>query len=352
METIISAIDRIAFRIGNIEVAWYGLLITMGMILALVIVCLHMKSLGLHADDGIEIFLWVVPLGVICARLLYVFVRPDEYFYHWTSFDDFVNMIAIWEGGLTIIGGIIGGIAGIIIFWFRHRKQLSLGMCLDTAVVPVLLAQAIGRIGNFINQEAFGIAITKASMQHFPIAIYITDPSGVSPEYAAEVWGYINENGGGYWFAATFFYELVWNLIGAIMFAIILKKNKKAAGILAFCYIAWECIIRALNEYIRVDAVPITQVLCWTMLPITIIAGAIFLFYRLSKVSYNKMKFATEAGTITKIKVTKFDVWNYTFVGKLVNSEKGSAKFFEKLYNISADKIYDREIYISYVKEK
>ena len=351
METLL-AIDRIAFRIGNIEVAWYGLLITLGMILALVIVCLHMKSLGLHADDGIEIFLWVVPLGVICARLLYVIVRPDEYFYHWTSFDDFVNMIAIWEGGLTIIGGIIGGIGGIIIFWYRHRKQLSLGMCLDTAVVPVLLAQAIGRIGNFINQEAFGIAITKASMQHFPIAIYITDPSGVSPEYASEVWEYINENGGGYWFAATFFYELVWNLIGAIMFTIVLKKNKKAAGILAFCYIAWECIIRALNEYIRVDAVPITQVLCWTMLPITIIAGAIFLFYRLSKVSYNKMKFATNAGTITKIKVTKFDVWNYTLVGKLVYSDKGSAKFFEKLYSISTDKMYDREIYMSYVKEK
>ena len=88
------------------------------------------------------------------------------------------------------------------------------------------------------------------------------------------------------------------------------------------------------------------------MLPITIIAGAIFLFYRLSKVSYNKMKFATNAGTITKIKVTKFDVWNYTFIGKLVNSDKGSAKFFEKLYSISADKIYDREIYMSYVKEK
>ena len=62
METLL-AIDRIAFRIGNIEVAWYGLLITLGMILALVIVCLHMKSLGLHADDGIEIFLWVVDLS-------------------------------------------------------------------------------------------------------------------------------------------------------------------------------------------------------------------------------------------------------------------------------------------------
>ena len=349
METLL-AIDRIAFRIGDIEVAWYGLLITFGMIIALFIVCWHMKKIGMHTDDGVEIFLWVVPLGVVCARLLYVIVRPSEYFYHWTSFDDFVNMIAIWEGGLTIIGGIIGGIGGIIIFWFRHRKQLSLGMCLDTAVVPVLLAQAIGRVGNFINQEAFGIAITKASMQHFPIAIYITDPSGVAPEYYDQVWGYINANNGGYWFAATFFYELVWNLIGAVMFTIVLKKNKKAAGILAFCYIAWECIIRALNEYIRVDAVPITQVLCWTMLPITIVVGAIFLFYRLTKVSYNKMKFATEAGTISKIKVTKFDVWSYTFVGKLVNSDKGYAKFFEKIYKLSSDKIYDMEVYMPYSK--
>ena len=347
METLL-AIDRIAFRIGNIEVAWYGLLITLGMIIALFIVCWHMKNIGMHADDGIEIFLWVVPLGVVCARLLYVLVRPNEYitnwdFSNWEGFKEgFINFIAVWQGGLTIIGGIIGGIGGIIIFWAKHRKQLSLGMCLDTAVVPVLLAQAIGRVGNYINQEAFGAIITKESMQHFPIGIYITDASGMSPAEAA-----IYNN---HWCYATFFYELVWNLIGAVIFTIVLKKNKKAAGILAFCYLAWECIIRALNEYIRVDAVPITQVLCWTMLPIAIIIGAIFLFYRLTKVSYNKIKFATDAGTITKIKVTKFDVWSYTFVGKLINADKGYAKFFEKLYKISSDKIYDMEVYMPYSK--
>ena len=115
MNTILS-IERTAFAIGTLEVQWYGLLITIGMILALCIAMLHMKQIGHRPDEAIELFLWVVPLGVVFARLLYVFVRPSEYFYHWTSFDDFINMIAIWEGGLTIIGGIIGGCLGIVIY--------------------------------------------------------------------------------------------------------------------------------------------------------------------------------------------------------------------------------------------
>ena len=349
METLL-AIDRIAFRIGSIEVAWYGLLITFGMIIALFIVCYHMKKIGMHADDGIEIFLWVVPLGVVCARLLYVIVRPAEYFYHWTSFDDFINMIAIWEGGLTIIGGIIGGCLGIVIYSIIHRSTISLGQSLDIVGIPVIFAQVIGRVGNYINQEAFGVAITKASMQHFPIAIFITDPSGVAESHYAEVMDLINSNGGGYWFAATFFYELAWNFLGFIILTIIFKKNRKMPGLIAPVYIAWECLIRALLEYIRLDAVPITQILCWTMLPIVIILGACFVWYRLSKVSYLKMKFLTEAGTISKVNITKFDAWNYAFVGKLLMPEKKISKIFNWLYSVNSKKIYEMQIYAHYVR--
>ena len=349
MNTILS-IERTAFTIGTLEVQWYGLLITIGMILALCIAMLHMKQIGHRPDEAIELFLWVVPLGVVFARLLYVFVRPSEYFYHWTSFDDFINMIAIWEGGLTIIGGIIGGCLGIVIYSIIHRSTISLGQSLDIVGIPVIFAQVIGRVGNYINQEAFGVAITKASMQHFPIAIFITDPSGVAESHYAEVMDLINSNGGGYWFAATFFYELAWNFLGFIILTIIFKKNRKMPGLIAPVYIAWECLIRALLEYIRLDAVPITQILCWTMLPIVIILGACFVWYRLSKVSYLKMKFLTEAGTISKVNITKFDAWNYAFIGKLLMPEKKISKVFNWLYSVNSKKIYEMQIYAHYVR--
>ena len=350
MNNILADIDVIAFSIGSLQIRWYGLIITIGMILALVFGYLNIKRLGMHFDDAIEVFLWIVPLGVICARLLYVFVRPDEYFYKWTSFDDFVNMIAVWEGGLTIIGGIIGGIIGLIIFWFRHRNQLSLGQAIDVVIVPLLIAQALGRTGNFINQEAFGVAITNPAMQHFPIAIYITNPSGVSEAFRDEVWGYISANGGGYWFAATFFYEMMWNLLGAVIFYIVFLKNKKLPGILFFAYLAWECLIRGLLEFIRVDAVPITQVLCFTLLPILIIGGFVYAFYRISKTSYLKMKYATLAGTISGINISKFDAWNYAFVGRLLMPEKRISKFFKWLYSIEEHKFHEMELYINYVR--
>ena len=350
MDTILS-INRTAFTIGTLEVQWYGLLITIGMIIALIIAMVHMKQIGHHADEAIELFLWVVPLGVIFARLLYVFVRPEEYFYKWTSFDDFINMIAVWQGGLTIIGGILGGMLGIVIYSIIHRSTISLGQALDIVAIPVIFAQVIGRVGNYVNQEAFGVAITTASMQHFPIAIYITDPSGVAEEFYPEVMRLISENGGGYWFAATFFYELAWNFVGFILLTIIFRKNRKMPGLLAFVYLSWECIIRGLLEYIRMDAVPITQVLCWTALPIIIVLGACFVWYRLSKVSYLKMKFLTEAGTISKVNITKFDAWNFAFVGKLLNPEKKISKVFSWLYSINSKRIYEMQIYAHYVRE-
>ena len=353
MDTILS-IDRTAFTIGTLEVQWYGLLITIGMIIALIIAMMHMKQIGHHADEAIELFLWVVPLGVIFARLLYVAVRPEEYFSpdKWVNFGEgFINMIAVWEGGLTIIGGILGGILGIVIYSIIHRSTISLGQSLDIVAIPVIFAQIIGRVGNFINQEAFGVAITKASMQHFPIAVYITETWSVSDQYSAIVQAYIDNNGGGYWFAATFFYEMVWNFIGFIILTIIFKKNRKMPGLLAFVYLGWECLIRGLLEYIRMDAVPITQVLCWTALPIVIVLGACFVWYRLSKVSYLKMKFLTEAGTISKVNITKFDAWNFAFVGKLLNPEKKISKVFSWLYSINAKKIYEMQIYAHYVRE-
>ena len=114
---LFSAVNPVAFEIGNLEVRWYGIVIVFGMILGLLYACRQARVINLEIDDAIELFLWIVPLAVVCARLLYVFVRPDEYFAKelWTNFwDGFKNMIAVWEGGLTIIGGILGGLVGAL----------------------------------------------------------------------------------------------------------------------------------------------------------------------------------------------------------------------------------------------
>ncbi len=112
---LFSAVNPVAFEIGNLSIRWYGIVIVFGMIIGLLYACRQARVIGLSADDAVELFLWVVPLAVVFARLLYVIVRPSEYFSadQWEDFGKgFVNMIAVWEGGLTIIGGILGGILG------------------------------------------------------------------------------------------------------------------------------------------------------------------------------------------------------------------------------------------------
>src|SRR5699024_6857046 len=131
---------------------------------------------------------WLIPRAIILGRLFYVLPRPDVYF-PIESWDDFVDMIAVWDGGITIIGGIfggiigaiifLGGIIGAIIFSVRMRKKCTFGNVVELVIVPLLTGQIIGRIGNFINQEAFGIHIADPRFQHFPFAVYIDRPSGV-----------------------------------------------------------------------------------------------------------------------------------------------------------------------------
>ena len=236
---LLSAINKIAFTIGNLEVAWYGIIIVIGMIAGLTIICFECKRVNLNVDDAVELFLWVIPLAVVFCRVFYVGARPDVYF-PVESWSDFVDLIAIWDGGITIIGGLVGGLIGASIFAYRMRRKCNFGNVVDLIVVPLLTGQIIGRLGNFVNQEAFGIPITDSRLQTFPFAVWIDQPQGVEPEYHDLV--YSNVPG---WFAATFFYEMVWNFIGACIFFAIWRKNKRFPGILGFCYFFWYFLGRA-----------------------------------------------------------------------------------------------------------
>lgn len=310
---------RIAFSIGNLDVQWYGLIIVFAMIVGLVYACFESKRVGLTSDDAIELFLWLIPLAVIFARVFYIFpARIDEYF-PWNSWDDFVHAIAIWEGGITIIGGIFGGILGGIFFTLHHRKKINFGNTADLVVVPLLTGQIIGRLGNFVNQEAFGLPIYNKALQTFPFGVYITRPSGVSNKYAELV----NANTPG-WFCATFFYEMVWNSIGLAFCLWFWRKDKhkKYPGFMLIFYFFWYCLGRLWLEFLRIDAVPVTKVACGIIAPIALIAGALYIAIRNSQESYKNVRKLVGNNELNGAPLTQFDVKNYAFVGKVLTNVK------------------------------
>lgn len=330
-----SSDPRVAFAIGGLEVRWYGLIIVCAMVLALIYACSQCKKIGLSADDGVELFLWIIPIAVVFARIFYVFPGRIHDYFPWHAWSDFVKTIAIWDGGITIIGGIVGGIIGGIIFTVRHRKQTNFANVADLVTVPLLGAQIIGRIGNFINQEAFGLPITNPKLQTFPFAVYITEPSGIADGYESIVYG--NVPG---WFCATFFYEMVWNFIGLIITAVFWfkGKNKKYPGLMIIFYFFWYFLGRWWLEYLRIDAVPVTKVACAIVVPLSLIFGAAYVVAKTSRDSYKRVREIIVRGELEGSALTAFDIKNYAFVGKTLASAKNPLKLlYGKKEYISVD---------------
>lgn len=314
---------REAFRIGSLSVEWYGLIIVIGMIVGLAYACWQSKKVGLTPDDIIELFLWLIPLAIVFARLLYVLPRFDEYFGNngLQGWEKFVNIIAIWKGGITIIGGLLGGLLGAVFFSLRHKKQTNFLNVTDLVVVPVLLGQIIGRWGNFVNQEAFGLPITNKALQFFPFGVYITDPSGVSGNFKSIVDKHIAAGGGGNWFCATFFYEGVWNAIGVAIAVALWRKDyqKKYPGILMIFYLFWYCLGRFWLEFLRMDAVPVTKTACIIVSVIALVIGIVYVIARNSKLAYSRLRALASSGEKGAY-VSEYEIANYERIGKIFAS--------------------------------
>ena len=330
MTNLLSAIDRIAFSIGDVEVAWYGILIVCGMMTSLIIAMTQCKRIGLTTDDAIEFFLWVIPIAVVMGRLMYVFAHPADFFdpvaWKEDSTKAFVDMFALWEGGITILGGILGGFFGVVFFSIRKRKVITFGQALDLIVPVLLVGQLFGRVGNFINQEAFGLPASMLGIpEKFPFAVFIDSPSGVAPEFTDIVYGNMNQIGPdgvttGGWFAATFFYEMCWNAVGATIAFVVWRKNSKSnryPGILAFFYFFWYFLGRALLEYLRIDAVAVTQTLCFVVAPVAVVLGVLYILFRENRIAFKKVNEASQNGTTDSLVLSKWEVDNYKFTAKL-----------------------------------
>ncbi|MDD3947778.1 MAG: prolipoprotein diacylglyceryl transferase [Clostridia bacterium] len=223
-------IKSVAFTLFGRDIAWYGIVITFGMLVGLMLAIQRAKKLKVDSGDIMELFIFVIPFAVVFARLGYVVFRPTEFFVSDFGWSNFVDMIAVWDGGLTIMTGIPGGILGAFL-WCKWRKYDFITIA-DTIAPVVLVSQAIGRWGNFFNQEIYGMPITNPNWQFFPVAVYIRDRAG--------------------FFQATFFYEMVLNLLFFAILVIVLKRLRvKGAGILSYLF-AYP-FIRFVMEFLRDD---------------------------------------------------------------------------------------------------
>ena len=259
-------INPVAISIGSFEVRWYGILIVTGIVLAFIYACYRAKQEDISFDNMIDITLFTVVFAIIGARAYYVLTSLDQY-------DSFLDMIAIWNGGLAIYGGIIAG--AITIFVVCRIKKINVLKMLDVAASSVMIGQIIGRWGNFFNGEAYGGVVPEGNPLYFL-------RMGISPHNIEGV------NGMAY-VHPTFFYESMWNLVGFIIIAILYKK-KKFNGQITLMYLTWYGFGRMLIEGLRTDSLyvgvfRISQVVGF----VCFVGGSILLIVNLAK-CYRKKK--------------------------------------------------------------
>ena len=219
-------LTRSTLTIFGFTIHWYGVLIALGVLGAVLLAWLREERLGLKRETTLDLALICVPVGILCARLYYVIFSWDYYAAHPAEILD------IRGGGLAIYGGVIGGVmAG----WIYSRvKKIPFGTLADLVAPGLAFGQAVGRWGNFLNQEAYGAAVTNPHLHIFPLSVYI-EGSG--------------------WHYATFFYESLWCALICIFLLIAEKRGFfKRKGDTFLWYLFLYALERCLVEGLRTDS--------------------------------------------------------------------------------------------------
>ena len=267
-------LDNVAIPFGDdFQVYWYGVIITLGIVLAFVYASFRAKYERIKVDDLIDVALWTVILGVIGARLYYVLTTLENYIPEPFNLGQFIkNIFNLRQGGLAIYGGIICGILGIVIA--TKIKKMNTIKLMDMAGPGVMIAQSLGRWGNFFNGEAFGGQVAEGHPLYFIRMGLISNNS--FGDFGTTDMVYVHP---------TFLYESLWNLVGFILINIFYKK-KKFNGQIACMYLAWYGFGRFFIEGLRTDSlyIPGTEIrisqlvgiLCFIVFGALLVAGLIY----------------------------------------------------------------------------
>ncbi|HEA4999055.1 TPA: prolipoprotein diacylglyceryl transferase [Staphylococcus aureus] len=233
MGIVFNYIDPVAFNLGPLSVRWYGIIIAVGILLGYFVAQRALVKAGLHKDTLVDIIFYSALFGFIAARIYFVIFQWPYYA------ENPSEIIKIWHGGIAIHGGLIGGfIAGVIVCKVKDLNPFQIG---DIVAPSIILAQGIGRWGNFMNHEAHGGPVSRAFLEQLHLPNFIIENM------------YIN----GQYYHPTFLYESIWDVAGFIILVNIRKHLK--LGETFFLYLTWYSIGRFFIEGLRTDSLMLTS---------------------------------------------------------------------------------------------
>lgn len=222
--------DRVAIDLGFVQIYWYSIFILLGILVAALLIYKECKKQGLKSEEFTDLLFNTVIFGIIGARIYYVLFN---FSYYWNNK---IEILEIWHGGLAIHGGLLFG--AIYVLYFCKKHHLNRLKVIDMIVVGVIIGQAIGRWGNFFNGEAFG-----------PVTSYETLKSNLIPDFiinGMKILGQYHE--------PTFYYESLWNIDGFIILLLLRHNKKIKIGQITGAYLLWYSIGRIYIESLRMDS--------------------------------------------------------------------------------------------------
>lgn len=254
-------LSRVFIHIGSIPIYWYGAIIATGLLLGLVLASKEAENRGLHKDMIIDFLVFAIPIAVLSARIYYVIMEADQYIG-----GPFWKVFAVWEGGLAIHGALIGSVLTAIVY--TRVRKVSFWQLADIIAPSLILGQAIGRWGNFMNQEAHGGPVSEAAYNN--VLQYV--PDFIMNQMCID----------GVMYHPTFLYESLWNIfifIGLLLF----RKYNPLRGVIFLTYVWTYSVGRFFIEEMRTDSLYVlgSSIQAAKALSVLLIVGAIaIMIYR------------------------------------------------------------------------
>ncbi|MGM0215176.1 prolipoprotein diacylglyceryl transferase [Enterococcus sp. AZ109] len=228
---MIAQVNRVAFEVFGLEIYWYAIIIVSGIAIALWLASREAVRVGLKEDDMTNYLLWALPIAIIGARLYYVLFDLEPYL------ADPIQIFNTRSGGLAIYGGLIAAV--IVLFFYTRYHFIDPWLFLDVCAPGVILAQGMGRWGNFMNHEAFGGETTRSFLEGLHIPAFIIDNMYIEGAYRQP----------------TFLYESLWCLLGFVLLLLLRKKTAIfKQGEIFLSYVGWYSFARFFIEGMRTDS--------------------------------------------------------------------------------------------------
>ncbi|MGR6561649.1 prolipoprotein diacylglyceryl transferase [Pediococcus pentosaceus] len=252
MNLTLGALNPIAFNLGGIQVHWYGIIIASAVVLATILAVQEAKRRRIDPDSIYNLILWALPVAIITARMYYVIF---EWGYYQNHVDEIVR---VWDGGIAIYGALIG--AGIVVYLFCRANWIPVWLMLDIIAPVLIMAQGIGRWGNFMNQEAFGRITSLAFLQSLHLPHFIIQQMLIDGAYRQP----------------TFLYESLWDILGFIvLMSLRHKKHLFKQGEVFLSYVIWYAFGRFFVEGMRTDSLMLLGIRVSQWLSVILFIGAI-----------------------------------------------------------------------------